>query len=428
MANDAYVRDCPGKYRPNVPTDNKSETCPDQLGPDMDFGNAPILRTLPDGRTLIVIGQKDGHAWALDPDKQGAVVWSPQVGLGLDGGGGAIMWGVGGRRSLRLLSGHARAARRSASPRVRLATGEIAWRASPADGGAAPVTVIPGVVFFGSSTGTVLRVLDRPTEKRSGSSTPHAQFDTVNGVRGEGRQHQRRRARSSPAGWCSSPPAIPSSATARAATCCSRSACRGNRTQRPRSTQSTSWYFLCGLRGLCVQRLSAVHVPAANVDAWHSPGSCVRPFCRIPAAVACAIAFAGSVESTSIAAQSRGSAPECRLEGRPTALPELREASGIAASRSVPGRLWTHNDSGVPEIFALDAHGAATGRLRVSGVRVEEWEAIAAGPCPAGSCLFIADIGDNDASRKRVTILSRRGAVGIRHLGRREGPVPRHLS
>jgi hypothetical protein len=40
-----------------------------------------------------VIGQKDGHAWALDPDKQGAVVWSRQVGLGLDGGGGAIMWG-----------------------------------------------------------------------------------------------------------------------------------------------------------------------------------------------------------------------------------------------------------------------------------------------------------------------------------------------
>ena len=126
--------------------------------------------------------------------------------------------------------------------------------------------------------------------------------------------------------------------------------------------------------------------------------------CRIPAAVACAIAFAGSVEPTSIAAQSRGSAPECRLEGRPTALPELREASGIAASRSVPGRLWTHNDSGVPEIFALDAHGAVTGRLPVSGVRVEDWEAIAAGPCPAGSCLFIADIGDNDASRKRVTI------------------------
>ena len=93
MANDSYVRDCPGRYRPNVPTENKSETCPDDLGPDMDFGNAPILRTLPDGRSLIVIGQKDGHAWALDPDKKGQVVWSLQTGRGLETGGGAIMWG-----------------------------------------------------------------------------------------------------------------------------------------------------------------------------------------------------------------------------------------------------------------------------------------------------------------------------------------------
>ncbi|MGA2078990.1 MAG: cytochrome C oxidase Cbb3, partial [Terriglobia bacterium] len=65
MAQDSYVRNCPGKYLPNVPTANKSETCPDDLEPDMDFGNAPILRALPDGRTLILIGQKDGHAWAL---------------------------------------------------------------------------------------------------------------------------------------------------------------------------------------------------------------------------------------------------------------------------------------------------------------------------------------------------------------------------
>ncbi len=93
MAADAYVRDCPGIYRPNVPTANKSETCPDDLGPDMDFGNAPILRTLPNGRSLIVIGQKDGHAWGLDPDRKGEVVWSRQLGLGWENGGGGMMWG-----------------------------------------------------------------------------------------------------------------------------------------------------------------------------------------------------------------------------------------------------------------------------------------------------------------------------------------------
>jgi polyvinyl alcohol dehydrogenase (cytochrome) len=93
MAADAYVRDCPGIYRPNVPTANKSETCPDDLGPDMDFGNAPILRTLPNGKSLIVIGQKDGHAWGLDPDRKGEVMWSRQLGLGWENGGGGMMWG-----------------------------------------------------------------------------------------------------------------------------------------------------------------------------------------------------------------------------------------------------------------------------------------------------------------------------------------------
>jgi hypothetical protein len=121
---------------------------------------------------------------------------------------------------------------------------------------------------------------------------------------------------------------------------------------------------------------------------------------RIPAAAACAVAFASPV----VIAQSPERAPECRLDGRATALPELREASGVAASRRVPGRLWAHNDSAEPVLFALDSRGAVTGRLRVSGVRVEDWEAIATGPCPAGSCLYIADIGDNNASRKRITI------------------------
>jgi hypothetical protein len=38
------------------------------------------------------------------------------------------------------------------------------------------------------------------------------------------------------------------------------------------------------------------------------------------------------------------------------------------------------------------------------GATVEDWEAVAVGPCQAGSCVYIADIGDNDARRKRITI------------------------
>jgi polyvinyl alcohol dehydrogenase (cytochrome) len=184
MANDAYVRECPGRYRPNVPTDNKSETCPDDLGPDMDFGNAPILLTLFGGRSLIVIGQKDGHAWALDPDKQGAVVWSRQVGHGLESGGGAIMWGSAADEAMAYFL-VTRTTPALGLAAVRLDSGEIAWRASPADGGAAPVTVIPGVVFAGSSSGTVYAYSTEDGHALWHFDTAR-EFQTVNGVRASG--------------------------------------------------------------------------------------------------------------------------------------------------------------------------------------------------------------------------------------------------
>jgi polyvinyl alcohol dehydrogenase (cytochrome) len=184
MAGDAYVRDCPGKYRPLVSTDNKSETCPDDLGPDMDFGNAPILRTLPDGRSLIIIGQKDGHAWALDPDHQGAVVWSRQVGFGLDNGGGAIMWGSAADDRLAYFP-VTRAREPLGVAALRLQDGELAWRASPPEGGGAPVTVIPGVLFFGSSAGTVFAYSTTDGKALWQFDTARA-FQTVNGVAANG--------------------------------------------------------------------------------------------------------------------------------------------------------------------------------------------------------------------------------------------------
>jgi hypothetical protein len=82
----------------------------------------------------------------------------------------------------------------------------------------------------------------------------------------------------------------------------------------------------------------------------------------------------------------------------------LSEASGLAVSRRVPGRLWSHNDSGEPVVFALDASGSVTGRVRLMGAAVEDWEAMAVGPCGTNSCLYVGDIGDNEARRKRITI------------------------
>jgi polyvinyl alcohol dehydrogenase (cytochrome) len=184
MSNDAYVRDCPGKYRPNVPTENKSETCPDDLGPDMDFGNAPILRSLPNGRSLIVIGQKDGHAWAVDPDQKGAVVWSRQVGLGIDGGGGAIMWGSAADDRLAYFP-IVRSSQPLGLAALGLENGEVAWRAVPSVGGAAPPTVVPGVVFFGSIDGVVYAYSTADGKALWQYDTARS-FETVNGVAATG--------------------------------------------------------------------------------------------------------------------------------------------------------------------------------------------------------------------------------------------------
>ena len=43
--------------------------------------------------------------------------------------------------------------------------------------------------------------------------------------------------------------------------------------------------------------------------------------------------------------------------------------------------------------------------VRVAGARVQDWEDVAAGPCPGGNCLYVADIGDNRRVRDSVEVL-----------------------
>jgi hypothetical protein len=95
---------------------------------------------------------------------------------------------------------------------------------------------------------------------------------------------------------------------------------------------------------------------------------------------------------------------QCRPAGAPVRVKELPEGSGLAASRRTPGRFWSHNDSGDAVLFALDANGRVTGRLALPGATVDDWEAVAVGSCPSGSCLYVADIGDNTAHRQQITI------------------------
>jgi hypothetical protein len=121
-------------------------------------------------------------------------------------------------------------------------------------------------------------------------------------------------------------------------------------------------------------------------------------FAIITIAVSC---FTGP--SVAAAAQ-QGAAAACRPSTQLVQLPGLAEASGLALSRKVPGRLWAHNDSGEPVLHTLDARGKVTGQVLVTGATVEDWEAIAVGPCASGSCLYVGDIGDNEANRRRITV------------------------
>ena len=53
-----------------------TENCPKDLGPDFDFGTSPILQTLPDGRRVLLAGQKSGQVFAHDPDQNGRLLWT----------------------------------------------------------------------------------------------------------------------------------------------------------------------------------------------------------------------------------------------------------------------------------------------------------------------------------------------------------------
>jgi hypothetical protein len=100
--------------------------------------------------------------------------------------------------------------------------------------------------------------------------------------------------------------------------------------------------------------------------------------------------------------------PLCSDAVRLATLPDrIDEASGITVSRLHDGVFWVHNDSeGTPALYAIDAAGSLLAEIDLPGVGSQsDWEDIATGPCPAGSCLYIGDIGDNLHDRDDRAIL-----------------------
>ncbi len=174
-AGDIWLASC---MRPNKP-----ENC----GPDQDFGSPPMLKTLADGRDILVAGQKSGNVWAHDPDT-GKVLWRTALVPNTTEFGGKIIWGGASDDSqayFGLGSGGIGA--------VQIRDGERQWQVSfdPPEamarhtGHDGPLTAIPGVVFSGGWDG-MLRALSTTDGKLIWEYNTARDFDTVNGVPAKG--------------------------------------------------------------------------------------------------------------------------------------------------------------------------------------------------------------------------------------------------
>lgn len=168
--------------------------CPEDKGPDFDFGTSPALRTIA-GKDLIIAGQKSGVLWAFDPDNKGKVVWKAQIGLG--GALGGIEWGhaTDDKNSYAAISDRFKGPGLISA--VDLKTGEKLWTKMTPDTGCKPgtpgcqtamsaaISVIPGIVFAGGVDGH-FRAYDSKTGDIVWDYDAAHSFETVNGVTAKG--------------------------------------------------------------------------------------------------------------------------------------------------------------------------------------------------------------------------------------------------
>lgn len=197
--NDAYNTAC-------VMADQTN--CPQPPGPDYDFGSSAILVNLPGGKRALLAGQKSGVMHALDPDRQGEILWQTRVGKG--GLLGGIQWGsaADGDKVYVPLSDIAFSAssslaggRLNPDPKaggglfaLDIKTGNKIWYAPPAPCGdrtpcspaqSAAATAIPGVVFSGSVDGH-MRAFSTKDGRVIWDYDTAREYQTVNGAKARG--------------------------------------------------------------------------------------------------------------------------------------------------------------------------------------------------------------------------------------------------
>lgn len=197
--NDAYTTACR----------EHGANCPEENGPDYDFGSSALLLVLPSGKDILVAGQKSGVVYGLDPDQKGKILWQTRVGQG--GRNGGVQWGMAsdGQAVFAAVSdlagvlnfegpvGDAKfdPAKGGGLTALRPADGSKIWFAEPHPcdplrAGCSPaqsqaVTAIPGVVFSGSVDGH-LRAFAAEDGKVLWDFDTAKNFRAVNGVEAKG--------------------------------------------------------------------------------------------------------------------------------------------------------------------------------------------------------------------------------------------------
>jgi len=200
LANDAYNSSCR----------SKGVNCPSTNGPDYDFGSSAILVRAPNGKEMLVAGQKAGMVFAFDPDAKGKILWQTRVGKG--GLNGGVQWGMAtDGQKLYAAVNDTTGVMNTAGPvgdatfdptkgggltALHLEDGSKAWFAPsyPCDpprpgcspGQGAALTLIPGVVFSPSLDGHVRAFSTEDGAMLWDFDTAGQTYSTVNGVPAKG--------------------------------------------------------------------------------------------------------------------------------------------------------------------------------------------------------------------------------------------------
>ena len=175
--------------------------CPEDRGPDFDFGAPPILGTLPNGKDIILAGQKSGMIFGMDPDENGKTLWSARAGMG--GYNGGVHWGMSSNGATLFVGiadtpGHHMAVGppRHGVHAYDAETGEPIWstiedklcdelRARCFPSASSPLTATDDLIFAGSLDAT-MRIYAAKTGELLWDFDTLRSFDTINGVPASG--------------------------------------------------------------------------------------------------------------------------------------------------------------------------------------------------------------------------------------------------